>query len=252
LGKPHFRPGDAIAKIADKGVQNATTAGKILLDLAAGETALVVDGMKKVVPLPVAAGTVANVVRHRVVTFIDLQKHLLETAAAQTHEVAESYREGKGLKAGSASVAELARKGIESFVEAEKKFLDLAAQEVTAAIKAKDEGRKPAPERYKVLTELARESGEKYIDAQKKLLNLAIEQLESAGKGTGVDTAHNGTRTTWGQLTEKSVRNLVTAQKSLMDLVAKPVKASPTDRRMKAPRVRSKRKVERVEVQGPA
>jgi len=249
LSKPRVRPGRAMAKMAENGVENLTTAGKILLDLAAGETALVVDGVKNLVPLPVAAGTVANVVRHRVVTFIDMQKRLLDAAAEQTHEVAESYREGKGLVAAGASVADLARRGVEAFVDTEKKFLDLAARDVTAATKAGKQERKAARDRYKVLTHLARESGEQYIDAQKKLLELAIKQMGDGGEAAGgrVEPARKEPRTSWGELTEKSVRNLVAAEKSLMDLVVKPRKAVPAEKKRKAPRPRAKRKIEHLE-----
>jgi hypothetical protein len=250
MSKPRFRPGPAIAKVADKGVENITAAGKILLDLAAGETALVVDGLKEVVPLPRVAGTVANVVRHRVATIIDMQKRLLDAAAEQTHTVAEDYREGKGLLGAGASAVELARRGIETLVETEKKFLDLAAHEVSSATKGNGEGRKPARARYKVLTELAREGSEKYIEAQKKLLNLAIEQMESGGHVASerLEAAGTEARASWGSLTEKSVRNLVTAQKSLMDLIVKPAKATPAERKPKPVRVRPKRKVEHIEL----
>jgi len=81
MSKPRFRPGPAISKVAEKGVENITGAGKILLDLAAGETALMVDGLNYVLPLPRVAKTVAKVVRHRVVTLIDMQKQLLDAAA---------------------------------------------------------------------------------------------------------------------------------------------------------------------------
>jgi hypothetical protein len=242
-----------IATIADKGVQNVSAAGKIVLDLAADGTVLVVDRVKEAVPLPMPAGTVANVLRHRLVTLLDLQKRLLEAAAEQTHEAAESYQEGKGLMAASASVAELARRVIENFIETEKKFLDLAVHEVSA--KTEGGGHKSLEERYKVLTHLVREGGEKYIDAQKKLLNLAVEQMESAGKTAGkrVESARNGARTSLGELTEKSVRNFATAQKSLMELVSKPVKAkeSTPEPKRKAAHVRPRTKAVHVRPRTP-
>jgi len=254
LSKPRFRPGPAIARAADKGVENMTAAGKILLDLAAGETALVVDGLNQALPLPRVAGTVAKVVRHRVTTLIDMQKHLLDAAAEETHTVAESYRAGKGLTAAGASAIELARRGIETLVETEKKFLDLAAHEVAVAAKGDGEDRKPARARHKALAELAREGGEKYIEAQKKLLNLAIEQMESGGEVASerFEAAQTEARSSWGSLTEKSVRNLVTAQKSLMDLIVKPAKASPTEKKRKSVRVRPRRKVVAVELKEQA
>jgi len=135
-------------------------------------------------------------------------------------------------------------------VETEKKFLDLAAHEVTTAAKGDGDGHKPARARYKVLTELAREGSEKYIEAQKKLLNLAIEQIESGGEVASerLEAAETEARTSWSSLTEKSVRNLVTAQKSLMDLIVKPAKASPAEKRRKPVHVRPKRKAGLVEL----
>jgi hypothetical protein len=227
LSQLAFRSGVTITKMADKGVQNFSSAGKILLDLATGETTLVIDGIKEGLRLPVAAGAMADVVRHRVVTLIDMQKHLMDVAAEQTHAVAESYKEGKGFMAAQ-GVAQMARQGIQSFVDTEKKFLDLAAEEFTTATKGGKEGRKLVRERTKVLTEMVREGVEKYIDTQKKLLNLAIHQLESDGKPAAA-AAKEEPRTSFGELTQKSVHNIVTAEKALMDLAIKPMKAAATE-----------------------
>jgi hypothetical protein len=163
-----------------------------------------------------------------------MQKRLLDIAAEETHAVAESYREGQGLKAG-AKLAELARRGVQTFVESEKKFLDLAAHEVSAAANGKKPNGKPR-ERMEVLTELAREGAEKYMEAQKGLLDLAIEQLETVGKTKDVRkaTARKPLQQSWGELTEKSVKNLVTAEKSLLDLAIKPKKGMAREETRKA------------------
>ncbi len=226
FGKGGFRPGNTLAGFADDGVKNFAAAGKILLDLAAGETGLVVEGMKEGLPLPVAASVVADVARHRAETLIGLQKQLLDAAAEETHEVAESYKEGKELQAG-AHAANLARRGLEGFIATEKKFLDLAAKEVAEAVKENKRSTKPPRERIKVLTEMTRDGAEKYMEAQKKLVNLAIEQMEKIGKAKA-DHKEPGRKPApelLGELTEKSVHNLVTAEKSLLDLAMTPRKA---------------------------
>jgi hypothetical protein len=231
FGKRGFRPGAALAGMADDGVKNFTAAGKILLDLAAGETALMVEAMKEGLRLPVAAGVVADVARHRAEMLIGLQKHMLEAAAEETHAGAESYRGGKELQAGT-RVTEFARRGLEGFVESEKKFLDLAAKEVTEAIKENKRSAKPPRERMKVLTEMTRDGAEKYLEAQKKLVDLAIEEMEKIGKGKGdhKEVARKAVPALLRELTEKSVHNLVTAEKSLLDLAMKPRKAGPRTR----------------------
>jgi hypothetical protein len=218
FGKKGFRPGATLVGMADVGVKNFTAAGKTLLDLAAGETALVVEGMKEWLRLPTSAGVMADLVQHRVGTLIGLQKQLLEAAAKQTHTAVESFREGEGLQAG-ARVA-VARQGMEDFVGSEKKFLELAAQEVSAATKGNKRRVKAPRERMKVLAELAQQGAEKYMGAQKKLLDLAIEQLKTVGE-TKAEHHKEGRKEgqpSWADLTEKSAKNLVTAEKSLLDL----------------------------------
>jgi len=245
FGKTAFKPVASVAGIAEAGVKNLTSAGKILLDLAASETALAVDGVKEGLRLPVAAGAIAEIVRHRVDTLVEMQKNLLDATAEHAHAVAESYREGEGVMAAT-NVAELARRGIEGFVEGEKKFLDLAAQEVTNATKGGKRPTKPPRARMEVLTEVAREGAEKYIATQKKLLDLAIEQLEAATKaGTErKEAVRKEAQPSWGDLTEKSLKNFVTAEKSLLDLAMKPMKKAGREEGRKALRPRRAAKKE--------
>lgn len=238
-------PGLMLAEIADKGVENLTAAGNILLELASSETELVMDGMKEMLPLPDPAGRMANVLRHRLITLLDLHKRFLQAAAEHTHEAAESYRNGKGLIPTGAHAVELARHGIEDLVENEKKFLDLVSDELNAVMKGEAEDRKPARERYKVLAHMAREAGEKYIDAQKKLLQMTVNEMENAGKTVShrLDSARKEARTSLGELTDKSVQNFSTARKSLVQLVAPPKEkaaSSSKERPRKAARVRAR------------
>ena len=224
FAKSNFRPGASMVGFAEAGVKNLSNVGKILLDFAADETALVVDGVKEGLRVPAAAGAVADVARHRMDTLIGMQKHILDAAAEQTHAMADSYRKGKGLMAGT-KVGELARRGIEGLVEGEKKFLDMAAREFTTATRGGKQAGKRR-ERMEVFTDLARQGAEKYIDTQKKLLELAIDQLETAGKSR-VDrkiAIRKSTPEPWKELTEKSVKNIVAAEKSLLDLATKPKK----------------------------
>jgi hypothetical protein len=249
LSMPEFQPGDALVNVADQGISAATSAGRILLDLAAGEVDLVVDGLKGAFEMPPAVETAADVIRHRVDTFIGMQKRLLNATAEATHAAAESYKDGKGLKAGT-RLAELARTSLVDFVRTEEKFLDMVAQDVTAATEAVKEGRKPPKNRAKVLTQMAREGVNQYIDAQKKLLDLAIEQFEAARKaGESLMPEDEEPRTTWAEATQKSVKNFVNAQKSLMELAIKPIKPEAGEERPRPRRpVRKRRAAKRAPV----
>lgn len=225
---PTLHPGDMIADAADQGIAGITTAGKILLDLAAGESTLALDGVKPRLPAP--AATLAQILRHRVETFIEMHKRLLDAAAEQAHLAVESYKEGNGLDA-TAHITEVARQGIAGFVETEKHFLDLVAEEVAAAATASREGRKPSRAKGKALTQLAREGVDQFIGAQKALLDLAIKQAEQvsqraedAAEEAAVEEAEP--RTSLAELTQKTVQNFVTAQKSLLEIAVKPARVS--------------------------
>jgi len=239
LSRPGARLGASVAGLAEKGVENLAAAGKILLDLAADETALAVDGLKEGLRLPATAESVAEVARHRVDTFVEMQKNLLDATADQAHAFAESFREeGKILPL--AHVAELARRGIEGFVASEKKFLDLASQEVSAATKGDKRPHKPPRDPMEVLTKVAREGAEKYIETQKKLMELAVEQLEQTAKAgrEQYKAARKEAPPSLGELTEKSMKNFVTAEKSLLDLAMKPIHGAAAENGRKTRRRR--------------
>jgi len=220
LGDTEFRPLTSMVEIAETGVKNLTNVAKTLLDLAAGETTLIAGGAKEALRLPASAGTLAALISHRVETIVEMQKHLLDDTAHQAQSLAESYRRGKRLLPVD-KLAELGRHGVEAFVENEKKFLDLAVQEIGAATKGDKRTHGASRDRMKILTEVAREGAEKYIETQRKLLN----QLEASTKpnherkGLSPKTS----RASWGELAENSVKNLITAEKSLLDLAMKPV-----------------------------
>lgn len=108
-------------------------------------------------------------------------------------------------------------------MESEKKFLDLAAHEVTAAMKGDKRTHKPPRERMEVLTKVAREGVEKYIETQEKLLELVIKQSEDTAKAgrEHKEKARKQMQPLLGELTEKSMKNFVNAEKSLLDLAVK-------------------------------
>jgi hypothetical protein len=224
LSKPGFRPGASLIGMAETGVKNMASIGKVLLDLGADEMALVVDGVKEGLRLPAPAGAMAEVLRHRLDTLIEMQKRLLDATTHQLHMVLESYREGKSAMTAT-HMMELARRAIEGFAQSEKKFLNLAVQGVSAATKGNKQSGKSPRDRIEVLTKVMREGGEKYIETQKKILELAIDQLKPTAKSghEHKEGSRKDMRPVWGELTEGSVKNFVTAEKSLLDLAMKPM-----------------------------
>jgi hypothetical protein len=221
---PKINPGRAVAKATRRSVKGASSAGRMVLDLTAAESALLAEAVKEGLRLPLVPRAVTGILAHRVDTVIEMMKGLLDAAAGQILAALDSYLEGRGLTA-ETSVAELIRRGIVGFVELEKQFLDLVAEEVAAAAEAWKNGRKPSRERNKVLTKLARQAVDEFINTQKKLLDLAIQEIgESEDVEEPEVAAKPVKRTTIAELTQRSVQNLVTAQKSLLDLTVKPIK----------------------------
>jgi hypothetical protein len=70
------------------------------------------------------------------------------------------------------------------------------------------------------------------VEAQKKLLNLAIHEVEVASRSTRerAEAAEPQPRTTLGDATQRTVRNIVAAQKSLMDLAVRPDRSPAPER----------------------
>lgn len=242
---PRFQPRSMLMSIADQSVSGITGAGRILLDLAAGETAVVTDGLKDLFQLGPGTSAVADVIRYRAETFIEMQRKLLDGVAGQMHSVAESYHDGKGL-AGGASAGELARQALKGFVDTERKFLDLISGEINTLSEGGKPARKVPRDRSRVLAQLARDAVGQYIDAQKKLLDLTIQQFETGTRAANQRTeaaraasreATEQARTSLTELAQKSAKNLIAAERSLLDVAMKPAKASATAaaRRRKSP-----------------
>jgi len=249
VNKRRGRPGKGLVRMADHSVAGVTGAGKVLIDLVEGENALVTDGVKEGLGLSTMSGLVADLVRRRVDAFLEMFKHLLDAVAEQIHDFVEAYGQEEELMPVT-RMKQLARNALERFVDTEKKFLDEVAQEVKMVAEGKP-GRKAAPDRSKVLTKLAKQSVDHFIDAQRKLVAIAIEQIEAASQteeeraeaAKAAEAARAELRQTIAELTQKSVQNLVTAQKSLLDLAIKPIKAPvASEKRVKARRGRPRRR----------
>lgn len=230
-----LRPAPGLAERAGRAVTGLIDAEKILLDLAAEESALVTDGVKEGLRLRPSVGAVADIVPRGMESLAEVHKRFLDTAAEETNAFVESYTEGKPLAPGE-RLTKLARARLECFIETQKSILDRIAEQVTLATHSgKDTTKVSGRDRTHVVIQTARDSVDKLIDAQKQLMHLAISQLEPP---KGRERAKPAPRTSFAELTEKSVHNITTAQKSLLDLAIKPIKepAPAATEGRKAPR----------------
>ena len=226
LANVHSAPAAALTEIAGEGMSNFIAAQRVLLHLAQRENELAMTGLKERAGGMGPAVAMTDLLRRGVDTFIDMQQHFLTIAAKQTDiwiDAAQSGTpfEGKGL-------AELAREGMENFVRSQKKFLDVIAEETANATNGHANGK---PGKKTELTELAQEGAEAFIDAQKKLLDVAAQQIsvnvKTAKKAVDmVNPMHLPVRSVLSDLTRQTVDSFVSAQKALLDVMAKPVRAA--------------------------
>jgi hypothetical protein len=220
---PNLLPIGSMVEMAGQGVTAFIGVQKILLELAAGETVVAITALKKGLGLSPATGAMADIVQTGVGTFISMQQQFLVAAENETKAAIEAYRAGKPMMTGS-HAAELARHAVEAFVETQKTFLDAVAEQVNMATQPPKDARKTIEARQpKELTSLARAGVDKFIDAQRKLLHLAVDQFEAEDKPR---PRKREPHTSVAELTQKSIQNFTTAQKSLLDLAIKPIRDS--------------------------
>lgn len=208
--------------IAGKVVTGFTEGGKILLDLAAGESEVMADGFKEAFRLPVRIGDMVDLFPLGLGTLTEMHKRMLDAVAEQTKGFVDSYMEGRKLMAGERLV-KLAQQSLESFIESQKTFLDQIAEQVAIATSSGHPA-KPHQDRAKALIQMSRESIDKFMAAQKQVAELIMDQVEDVEKMRAESTP----RTSVAELTRKSVQNFTSAQKSLLDLALKPLPEAST------------------------
>jgi len=208
-----LRPSAATAGRVARLATGFTETGKILLDLAAGQTAVVVDGVKEALMLPHAVGAMIDVVPRAVGTLVKMHKRALDTVGEQIQDLVESYSEGKSLRVAE-RLAQVTREGVESFIETQKIFLDEITEQVTLATEGSEEASQSARQRAQALVELAREGVNNFIAAQKQILDLTIERAEAEVHVR----AKSAPKTSMAELTRESVQKFTAAQKALLSL----------------------------------
>lgn len=214
-----LRPAPAVAELAGRTITALIAAEKILLDLAVGETALITDGLKEVLPIRPSVAALADLIPRGVETIAEVQTQFLDTAVQEIQGLVESYTEDQPLMAVT-RLGNLTRTELECLIDIQKKLLDQFAEQVTLATEGGEKASKGAgKDRSQVAIRMTRDSIEKLIDTQKRLLHLAIEQLEA-----GMPHERPQKRTSFAELTQKSVHNITAAQKSLLDLAVRPIR----------------------------
>jgi hypothetical protein len=216
-------------------VAGTADAGKIVLDLAASETAVMAEGVKEVLHLRPSFAALVDFVPRGVGTLVDMQKSLLDAISEQTSEATKAYAEGRPW-INPLGAARTVRDGIEQFILTQKTLLDQVAEQVTIATAGGTQAKPYRKSRTSAAIDATREGVEKFIEAQKAVLELVVERAQAEESRARVKPAPS---TSFAELTRKSVQNFTDAQKSLLDLALRPL---PAASKTEKPRPAARRK----------
>jgi hypothetical protein len=208
----------AVIDLVGKSVQNFMEAQRVLLDIAARENHIIVDGLR-----PGFSGTpaegLAEVVRRGIDNFIAAQKLFLDQFEEHTEGTIADYKAGKGFD--KDRLAELAKAGVKDFLDSQKRFIGIIEDEM---ISDKKRAQIDPAKRVDMFA-MAQHSVDALVEAEKRLLDLVSSQVELDVKfvrevmATRPDERRT---TTMPELMKKSVDSFVAAQKALVDLASKP------------------------------
>lgn len=209
-------------ELSGRVVTGYAEAGKIMLDLASGETVVLAEGLKEVLRLGPSFAALVDFVPRGVETVVGLQKSLLDTISEQTQEAVEAYKEGRPV-INPLGAAKMVREGVERFIQTQKTLLDIVTEQVNIATTVSSESKPFKKSRTSAAIHAAGEGVEKFIAAQKEVLEMVLQRAEEEEKRARVKPEPT---TSLAELTRKSVQNITTAQKSLLDLALRPVAAA--------------------------
>jgi len=212
-------PISALTEMAGEGASNLIAAERVLLQLAQRENEILVGALQDRAARNAPASALTNVLRRSIDTLVDMQMHFLNLTAKQADLWVDAARSGYPFE--GKAFPELARESMENFVRSQKKFLDVIAEEtahLTEGVTNEHSGRTVE------LTELAKEAAEAFIDAQKKVLDVYAQQgnvnLKTAR--TLLDALNPLQPAIVKEFSRNTVENIVTAEKALIEVIAKP------------------------------
>jgi hypothetical protein len=196
---------------------------RVLLHLAQRENEILVGAMQDRTGKSAPAAAVTNFIRRTIDTYVEMQLHFLTLAAKQADQWVDSAKSGKPFD--GKALPELARESVENFVRAQKKYLDVVAEEtanLTNGVTNGNAGKKTQ------LPELAREATEAFIDAQKKVLDVCAQQGDVNLKAarTAFEALNPFQPAILKRFSRDTVENFVTAEKAMLEVLAKPVRAA--------------------------
>jgi hypothetical protein len=236
-----------VSEFAGEGVANFIEAQKVLLGLAQRETDIVMNGIKERVGVSSVLSAMTDFFRRSVGNFLEMQHGFLKIAGNQTQAWLQSTKSGKPYD--PAILMSVAQEGMENFVRWQKKFLDIVAEETANATNGKADTRRT---KKTEVAALAKEVTEEFIEAQKRLLDVAGKQIDVNVRTVG-RTAKMLSPLPFlpiGDLTREGVRNIVDAEKALIDTMMK--KSTRAGKAERMPKPRAKKSVRRTKAMAQA
>lgn len=223
-------PVTILTELAIEGTSSFMEAQRILLSLAQQENDIVMNGVQERLTGSVPGAAMTDLVRRSLDTFLRLQQDFLRVTSKQTLQWLQAVKSGKNYEGDR--LVDLAREEMETFVRAQTKFLDMIAQQTSHAT---------APRRAKAvkrteLWRLAKEATNSFVEAQKQLLEVVSQQMHVNLEATTrmMKLVSPSRLLPVAGLTGEGMKNLVGAEKALIESMIKPRRAGAAARRQGA------------------
>ena len=226
MSDPEHSPLSILTDLASQGTSSFIEAQRILLSLVQQENEIVMNGVKERVTGSIPGIAMTDLVRRSVDTFIRMQEDFLKTTSKQTLRWLDAVKAGEGYQA--SPLVDLAREDMQAFVQAQGKFLEVISQETARA--TSDHKKVSGKTKKTELTRLAQTATNSFIDAQKRLLAVVSQQMSVNLKAATrtLEMFSPARLLPMANLTGAGVRELVGAEKALIESIVKQPKNKKT------------------------
>ncbi len=175
-----LNPLSMFAEAVRLGVDNYVATQKVLLDLAATQSAALTEAMKHNFGMAGWAPAMADLAGQGAQSFLASQKTMLDLALQQNLTSVAAMKNASNNNPAAQSILDMMAKGAESYAGMQKQFLDMAAQQTEMATKAAREGRPAAAAiPMEQFAEMSKQATDAWVATQKNILDMVQQHTAS-------------------------------------------------------------------------
>jgi hypothetical protein len=206
---------------AEQGVQSVFATQRILLDLAMRQNENVMRTVREQLSDPdyCPSAIFSEAAGGGITNFIAGQKLLLDLGKQQHEILMEGIKDRVSGWPAAHAMTSLMQRSVETFLHMQHEFLNIAGRGTHEWVDTVTEGR---PYDYEYMVTMAREGLENFMKTQKRFLNVLSEENARSGDEPMKKTK----KTELTELARQATDSFIEAQKNLIDLAGKQVKAN--------------------------